>query len=225
MYPKLRSAAAFGKYFSTFSKVFRVHHTAHGSLWKILVDFYQNRSPWLLRAHAQFLHLRFSISSIDMPDAVQHGDSISASVKQGELRRRFTACGRHGRLSGPPHCPTLSPLEPLRLTPCVSSVDHRPDSTDCCWIGIRCRLTPPKRHWHVRLCARAFLASPWANGSMSVCLGSSAAGGPASESGTSFTAHASAHDPNKPKKICPIRRAHELPKHTENDSGHNRIAL
>ena len=32
-------------------------------------------------------------------------------------------------------------------------------------------------------------------GSMSVCLGSSAAGGPASESGTSFTAHASAHDP------------------------------
>lgn len=58
---------------------------------------------------------------------------------------------------------------------------------------------------------------------MSVCLGSSAAGGPASESGTSFTAHASAHDPNKPKKICPIRRAHELPKHTENDSGHSRI--
>ena len=32
-------------------------------------------------------------------------------------------------------------------------------------------------------------------GSISVCLGSSAAGGPASESGTSFTAHASAHDP------------------------------
>jgi len=61
--------------------------------------------------------------------------------------------------------------------------------------GLRCNLTPPKRHWHPRLCARAFLASPWANGSMSVCLGSSAAGGPASESGTSFTAHASAHDP------------------------------
>ena len=39
------------------------------------------------------------------------------------------------------------------------------------------------------------------NGSMSVCLGSSAAGGPASESGTSFTAHASAHDPNKLKKL------------------------
>ena len=61
--------------------------------------------------------------------------------------------------------------------------------------GLRCNLTPPERHWHPRLCARAFLASPWANGSMSVCLGSSAAGGPASESGTSFTAHASAHDP------------------------------
>ena len=89
--------------------------------------------------------------------------------------------------------------------------------------GLGCNLTPAKRHWHLRLCARAFLASPWANGSMSVCLGSSAAGGPASESGTSFTAHASAHDPNKPKKIRPIKRTHELPKHTENDSGHSRI--
>ena len=55
--------------------------------------------------------------------------------------------------------------------------------------------TPPKRPWHLRLRARTFLASPWAKGSMSVCLGSSAPGGPASESGTSFTAHASAHDP------------------------------
>ena len=52
-----------------------------------------------------------------------------------------------------------------------------------------------ERHWGLRLRARAFLASPWAKGSISVCLGSSAAGGPASESGTSFTAHASAHDP------------------------------
>ena len=57
-----------------------------------------------------------------------------------------------------------------------------------------------ERHWGLRLRARAFLASPWAKGSISVCLGSSAAGGPASESGTSFTAHASAHDPKDPNK-------------------------
>ena len=30
--------------------------------------------------------------------------------------------------------------------------------------GLRCNLTPPTRHWHLRLCARAFLASPWATG-------------------------------------------------------------
>ena len=84
-----------------------------------------------------------------------------------------------------------------------------------------------ERHWGLRLRARAFLASPWAKGSISVCLGSSATGGPALESGTSFTAHASAHDPKDPRKSVALKdtRAHvELPRHTENDSGQNRIA-
>ena len=67
-------------------------------------------------------------------------------------------------------------------------------------IGLTCNRTPPKRHWdsELRLPARrAFLASPWAKGSMSVCLGSSASGGPAPEAGTSLTAHASAHEPKE----------------------------
>ena len=34
-------------------------------------------------------------------------EAIMASVNQGELRRRFTACGRHD--SGPAHCPTVFP--------------------------------------------------------------------------------------------------------------------
>ena len=48
--------------------------------------------------------------------------------------------------------------------------------------------------------AGTFLASPWAKGSMSVCLGSSASGGPAPEAGTSLTAHASAHEPEPEKR-------------------------
>ena len=42
-----------------------------------------------------------------VPCAAQQGDPTSAGVNQGELRRRFTACGRHD--SGPPHCPTVFP--------------------------------------------------------------------------------------------------------------------
>ena len=52
-----------------------------------------------------------------VPCAAQQGDPTSAGVNQGELRRRFTACGRHD--SGPPHCPTVFP--PHRRKP-VSSL-------------------------------------------------------------------------------------------------------
>ena len=42
-----------------------------------------------------------------VPCAAQQGDPTAAGVNQGDLRRRFTACGRHD--SGPPHCPTVFP--------------------------------------------------------------------------------------------------------------------
>ena len=63
-----------------------------------------------------------------VPCAAQQGDPTSASVNQGELRRRFTACERHD--SGPPRCPTVSP--PHRRKP-RALCDRSPRSLRSSW--------------------------------------------------------------------------------------------
>ena len=68
------------------------------------------------------------LGRVPVPCAAQQGDPTSASVNQGELRRRFTACGRHD--SGPPHCPTVSP--PHRRKP-RALCDRSPRSLRSSW--------------------------------------------------------------------------------------------
>ena len=63
-----------------------------------------------------------------VPCAAQQGDPTAAGVNQGDLRRRFTACGRHD--SGPPHCPTVSP--PHRRKP-RALCDRSPRSLRSSW--------------------------------------------------------------------------------------------
>ena len=63
------------------------------------------------------------LGRVPVPCAAQQGDPTSAGVNQGELRRRFTACGRHD--SGPPHCPTVFPPHRRKPRSLARPVTHR----------------------------------------------------------------------------------------------------
>ena len=81
---------------------------------------------WALTLRGACVVNRFA--RVLVPCAAQQGDPTSAGVNQGELRRRFTACGRHD--SGPPHCPTVSP--PHRRKP-RALCDRSPRSLRSSW--------------------------------------------------------------------------------------------
>ena len=83
---------------------------------------------WALRLILRVTCVGNRLGRVPVPCAAQQGDPTSAGVNQGELRRRFTACGRHD--SGPPHCPTVFP--PHRRKP-VALCDRSPRSLRSSW--------------------------------------------------------------------------------------------
>ena len=76
---------------------------------------------WALTLRGACVVNRFA--RVLVPCAAQQGDPASAGVNQGELRRRFTACGRHD--SGPPHCPTVFPPHRRKPRSLARPVTHR----------------------------------------------------------------------------------------------------